>query len=319
MIDLVPILEGLGVERIREGAREITALCPMHKVRTGKVDSHPSWSINKRTGAHICFSCGYKGGLRQLYADLGEEMPEDLDTTIVVESAKSAVGKGIAAAQKRLGQVEESTDPEEPEDLSGNFRTTEDELLLLDPVPQRLLDLRYITREAAERYGLLWDKRMKCWVIPIRDAQGVLQGVQYKQSGVDLTLPREFEKSLHLFGLSVCRGESRVAIVESPLDAVRFSVVGVPAVASLGAAVSVKQCQLLARHFNVVMLAMDRDQAGSDSADAMERTLGRMGVPTVRFRYPRVYNVKGQLVKDPGEFSDDNELLSAYYRSMQPR
>jgi hypothetical protein len=49
---------------------EALALCPMHKERTGREDNSPSWWINLETGAHMCFSCHYKGSLLQLICDI---------------------------------------------------------------------------------------------------------------------------------------------------------------------------------------------------------------------------------------------------------
>jgi DNA primase len=59
MIDVLATLERLGIEG-KESGDEYVARCPMHAARTGREDSHPSWSINLQTGLFLCFSCGYR-------------------------------------------------------------------------------------------------------------------------------------------------------------------------------------------------------------------------------------------------------------------
>ena len=70
MIDLRDTLDAAGVQGLRETKKEIVGRCPGHVARTGKEDHRPSWSVNKATYLHFCFSCGYKGTLTQLLVDL---------------------------------------------------------------------------------------------------------------------------------------------------------------------------------------------------------------------------------------------------------
>jgi DNA primase len=69
--DIEKVLLRLGVDGSQRN-REITGLCPMHLERVGRQDNNPSWSINTETGVHHCFSCGYKGILLGLIADVLE-------------------------------------------------------------------------------------------------------------------------------------------------------------------------------------------------------------------------------------------------------
>ena len=63
------VLISLGIETTQRGD-ELTGLCPMHLERTGRQDNNPSWSMNAETGVHHCFSCGYKGTLLTLVAEI---------------------------------------------------------------------------------------------------------------------------------------------------------------------------------------------------------------------------------------------------------
>jgi hypothetical protein len=70
MVDVEKILLNLDVSLTAQRSDEVQGYCPMHEKRTGKEDHNPSWWINTNTGAHICFSCGYKGNIYTLVADI---------------------------------------------------------------------------------------------------------------------------------------------------------------------------------------------------------------------------------------------------------
>ena len=42
------------------------AHCPGHLERLGRQDQHPTWSVNRISGLHNCYSCGFKGTFLQL-------------------------------------------------------------------------------------------------------------------------------------------------------------------------------------------------------------------------------------------------------------
>jgi len=75
-----------GFKKVREGRKEITALCPFHK------ETESSFYINKSTGLWYCFGCGAKGNLSQLFRKLNiaaapsrflqEEVQDEVITTI---------------------------------------------------------------------------------------------------------------------------------------------------------------------------------------------------------------------------------------------
>jgi len=285
--DVVAVLEELGVENIRAGDKEVTASCPMHPTILGRPDRHASWSINRATGAHNCFSCGWKGGLATLYRDLTGSVPDDVD----MEVRRAAA---VAAVEPLVRTVVEPWDFPE----------------WLGPVPGNLLALRHLSAEAADAYGVRWDPKTCEWVLPLCDEWGEPVGAQYRQVGSVLTKPTGLAKGKYLFGLSVAKSSDRAALVESPLDAVRLASVGVPAVASLGAWVSEDQCRLLARHFSYVVLALDNDETGLQAAARTADRLRYLGCPALRFDYT------GLPGKDPGDVPDDDLLYAAWNRTI---
>lgn len=289
--DIESILESLGVENVRVGHKEISASCPMHEEILGRPDRHASWSINRHTGAHNCFSCGWKGGLATLYRDLTGEVPDDIDMEIRRASLVSAIEGGglLSADDVDLQWVWPSWLPE---------------------VPEKMLAIRNLDGGSARAYDVRWSPDTREWVVPVHDEWGEPVGAQYRQMGSVLTQPPGLSKGKYLFGLWSMRNHDHVALVESPLDAVRLHSVGVPAVSSLGAWVSEDQCKLLARHFNYVVVALDNDAVGREAAARVVSTLRRLGCPTIVFDYT------GLPGKDPGDVDDDDLLYQAWNRTL---
>lgn len=113
-----------------------------------------------------------------------------------------------------------------------------------------------------------------------------------------------------LFGLYEMRQFNRVALVESPLDAVRLYGLGIPAVSSFGAWVSPTQVELLSRNFTSVVMMLDNDKAGKESTIHTAEALRRRGTIAIPFSY------RGLKSKDPGDVEDDNMLLANWEWSL---
>ena len=296
--DIFNLLIEAGVRGLKESGEEINGSCPMHKERLGRVDTHASWSINRTNFLHHCFSCGYSGTLTGLLMDLQGYVPDDLEMVL----ATSTLQRKVA----RLAEPEpESKAPTEWE-LSNT----------LTSVPHRLLSLRQLRPDAADAYGVRWDPQMKSWVLPVRDESGVLLGAQYRQKGVVLNRPTGLEKASTLFGFSEMRRHDEVALVESPLDAVRFYGLGIPAVSSFGAWVSDSQMRMLSRNFSTVVLALDNDRVGQEALSFVAAQLHRCGTGVYRFRYDGLTTDDGADAKDPGDVDSDDDLLRNYQLSV---
>jgi hypothetical protein len=133
--------------------------------------------------------------------------------------------------------------------------------------PEEALQARGLTLEAAQQYRLLWDRHQKNWIIPIRDSNtGKLLGWQEK--GYDRRYFRNYpvgvQKSHSVFGYEQY-GSGDMIVVESPLDVVRLSSLGITGgVAVYGALVSTNQFELI-RGADRIIFAMDNDEAGKSS------------------------------------------------------
>lgn len=303
MIDVLGLLEQAGVDRLREGRKEISGACPLHEKRTGKPDTHPSWSINRTTFVHHCFSCGYSGTLEGLLIDLTGAAPVDLEITLREQSVTRDWKTFVEKRQEGPAAVP--------------VRRLTDFVLrnILRDVPNRFLERRRLRRAAIDDMEVRYDAETRQVVMPIRMPNGELLGAQYRQAGSVLTLPAGLPKSATLFGYTRVSQHDHVAVVESPLDAVRLYGLGIPAVASLGAWPSADQATLLARTFSAVYVALDDDKAGREGTTVLRKMLRSQGCATVPWIYDGLKDEDGERVKDVGDVADDDSLLRAWERT----
>lgn len=304
-VDLLAVLEDAGIDRLREGSKEIYGACPLHEQRTGHPDTHPSWSINKTSFAHFCFSCGYKGTLTGLLTDVTGAAPEDLEITL---KQQSLTRKWREARADPVDAIEGVLP-----------RLTEWSLLnVLRQVPRRFMERRRLRPEALDAYMVRYAPETKQVVMPIYTPGGdVLLGAQYRSAGVVLTLPSGLPKASTLFGYAAMAHHDHCALVESPLDAVRLYGLGVPAVASLGAWVSAEQVRLLSLAFPVVYCALDDDKVGREAAGKVTQALRKRGCAVVPWIYQGLRDEDGKRVKDVGDVADDESLLSSWHRTKR--
>lgn len=300
--DLSAYLLSIGLQNARVDGDEIHALCPAHEERTGHVDAHPSFGFNMAKQVGNCFSCGWHPTLPELVRQLtGTAPPAD-----IMEQAQSSA---TVAAIKRL--------TEEKREALIDFTLHEWTLThRFKDVKSSMLERRRLTAEAAAAYGIRFDPYSRTWVMPIRTARGVLVGWQRKGGGLKaFNEPKNLEKSQHLFGLYSMRAHDRLAVVESPLDAVRLYQVGIPAVSTMGAEVSDAQCRLLARHTSTVVLAMDNDPAGWHGAKIIRDRLRNTSTAILQWDYDAVW--KANEWKDPGDCPEDRILKRTWERTIR--
>ena len=299
-MDLESILSSVGIPPIKITSKEMWALCPNPKHN----DHRPSWSINRFTYRHNCFSCGFKGGLTELLEERLGAVPEDLEKTLNTEGFLRKMQEARAKPEETLAPVL----PTLTEWALANVMTD---------VPDRLLNFRQLQRTAVDQYEVRWERDTKRWVLPLRATTGDLLGAQYRQKGSVLTLPEGMAKSQTFFGFPQCCDKSYCALVESPLDAVRLAGLGIPALSSLGAWVSRDQITLLARNFNRVYLALDNDKTGRESTAAITPLLRRAGTVPCSWDYSGMLDEEGAPAKDPGDVVDDGMLLASWTKTQR--
>ena len=292
------VLASLSIEIIRSRGDEILSHCPMHKARTGNDDHNPSWWINEQTGAHMCFSCGFKGNIFQLVGEVKEfYLGESIDYEQVKQWLANVSEVSVEELAERLKHVPNYVSIEQSIPMS------EARLALFTDPPQWALDKRHLTVEAARRYEILWGPD-NTWILPVRDPDDfALMGWQEKQEGVRSfkNRPVGIKKSKTLFGAHE-QNPDMVIVVESPLDAARIASAGfIGAVATFGAIVSDAQVKLL-RYSDVVIAAFDNpriDDAGRKASEEMLSSARKYGM-TLKY-----FNYNDSDAKDVGDMTDE--------------
>jgi len=254
--ELIRILDTLNIETTNTRGSEVNGYCPGHLGRTGHIDRNPSWWINADTGAHICFSCGFKGGLNFLIAYLNGTPIEQSDDWVT-----STLGKRLEAALKP-----------KPKPKEEYFSLTEANLAAFVDVPLELRKSRGLTASATTFYEILYDNQKESWILPIRDPHtNKLWGWQEKGvfNRYFKNFPAGIHKSKALFGYKNVQQFDQMVVVESPLDAARLMSVGVHGgVSTYGSIISIDQLNLI-RGAGKIIFALDNDDAGKASSEEM--------------------------------------------------
>jgi DNA primase len=289
MIDVEKILLFLEIPLHAQRGSEVNGLCPMHKARTGKEDHRPSWWINSETGAHICFSCGYKGNIYTLISDI-----KGIDYHDAREYIDDTAELPIDSLMKRIKELPQYVVAEETIPMS------EARLAVYGEPPDIELKKRFLTREAVNTYGVLWDKLNEAWILPIRDPDTFsLLGWQEKgaRGRFFKNQPAGVKKSKTVFGVQHLN-EEYLIVVESPLDVVRLASVGVSGAVSIyGAMMSDEQAKIIRRAKRVVA-AFDNDPAGKKACEQIRDYARKYGFDLLFFNY------NGIDVKDVGDMTE---------------
>jgi DNA primase len=192
--DVVETLEALGVNRISQRGDEVTFSCPQDFHARG--DRNPSASINKKTLAYHCFSCGSSGNLFTLVADV-----ENVSVAIAIRwiREKFASGKIVdnskSITQQLKSILKDKEEVTQPEFISDNvlkiFEVNWDKAYncykkgeltdkLSRPFNSYGLDL-----ETVKFFELGYDKKSNRITIPIRNKYGKLVSVKGRTSNSD--------------------------------------------------------------------------------------------------------------------------------------
>lgn len=279
--ELENVLKRLDIEPIQVRGDEILALCPGHKEITGKEDRKPSWWINAVTGAHICFSCGYKGGLWGLIA-----MRQNLkDANGLLDFADAKDWLYLSFDGVTMGSLDD--DDEEEEVFKEVTQITEARLALFTYPPEEAMKARGLSFPAVQKHQLLWDNQHSNWITVIRDPRtNKLMGWQEKGFGHRYfnNYPAGVEKSTTLFGFKQYNG-GRMIVVESPLDVVRLESVGIKGgVSTYGSMISKAQLNLI-READDIVFALDNDESGLGASRKMLELSYTLGFEAWFFNY----------------------------------
>lgn len=300
IIDVPLVLDALGIEYSEHGS-ELNALCPGHIKMTGRRDNSPSWWINQDSGQHICFSCGYKGNLVMLVAEVmgfykqswgGPVLDLDTARTWLANIQEVPMEKLLEMIQNLPSHIQPAPKP---------LEMSEARLAVFVQPPESALSKRNITAESASTYGVLWDDKKNNWVLPLREPHlNRLLGWQEKGT-IERTFfnrPTGLPKSKTLFGIEN-QNDTLAIVVESPLDCLRVYSAGITgAVAICGSSPSEEQVKLL-RYSQKIVAAFDNDKAGHKASKELLEWSRKYGLNLFFFNY------NGSSKKDPGDMTDE--------------
>lgn len=252
--DLEGLLEEIGVRIGRETDDEIFGYCPGHKENLGREDRSPrTWSVNRATGNHHCFACGYGGTLPELVMEHGK--------------------LGYWGALKLLRDFE--VDLADPDDLPTTYHDrggkkakvskplADDALAQFELPPDKELRRRKISAKAAAYYDIGWDPDIKCWITPIKLLGGQVLGWQAKNKRMFDNYPEGVTKQVTCFGIDRFEAGETAVLVESPLDVAHAYTEGFDGfLSSYGVGVSDEQMRLILSLTDRLVLALDHDDDG---------------------------------------------------------
>jgi DNA primase len=291
------VLNGAGLDIEAEFGNDFIIYCPYHNnTRT------PAGEVAKDSGLFFCFGCQ--------------------TTKNIVELIMFTSGRSYFETVRYIKSKEQQSDIQEivgkalyaPPDF-----VQYDELLIkrlnkqaLDaPRAMNYFNGRRINKDSVIKFDLGYSEKQGSVTIPVHSPDGMCIGfVARTIEGKDFKNTPGLPKSKVLFNLHRVKSSSIVYVVESSFDAIRLDQVGFPAVATLGANVSVSQIRLLEKYFNNVVLIADNDEAGSIMKDKLVEKLGHLvSVISLDKKYKDIGDMENDDIKKL-EFQFDNSIMS---------
>ena len=101
-VDVVEVLERLGVSGISVNGREVDAYCPDHHLFTGHEPSHVKWSCNIDSGLTYCFTEGRGSSLLWVVTRMLECTPDEAVKFMTGSDASTLRGAAILGKIKRI-------------------------------------------------------------------------------------------------------------------------------------------------------------------------------------------------------------------------
>jgi len=291
------VLIGSGVNIETEFGNDFIIFCPYHNnSRT------PAGEVAKDSGLFFCFGCQTTKNLEEFIMHMSNrtyfETVRYIKSKEQEHNIEMLVNKKLIAAPEFV-QYDESI-----------LCRLHDQLLLSDTA-KSYLHGRKITMDSMKKFSLGYSEKQGMVTIPVQSPDGMNIGfVGRSIEGKEFKNTPGLPKGKVLFNLHRVKTSSIVYVVESSFDAIRLDQVGFPAVATLGANVSISQIRLLEKYFNNVVLVADNDEAGSIMKDKLIEKLGSLvSVITLEKQYKDIGDMDDQSIKNL-EFQFDKSILS---------
>lgn len=297
-VDVEEVLKACRITRFIDKGDEIYATCPNH------AEKNPSWSINKNTGVHHCFACGYSGDVVSLLTDFCPEVDDEIKAlrwlhehfpVMVMERKPLDIEQYLQRGREKDVVLDESI--LDAYDFRHPYLY---ERGLQEPV-LRAFRIGWTAEDVFTDSSGKEIRVRRAITIPWRDRQGRLRMIQYRQLEGTKYINRGEQRRKLLFGIDkvVKRRVQRVALCEGFGDALSLWQAGKPAVAIGSAYIThdqVRELQLSGvRH---VDLCLDNDDTGKKGLEHAVEMLGKC------FRLSAMVYPRDE-VKDPGSLTMD--------------
>lgn len=311
--DVQRIVEELGIQITGGNDREIYAKCPLH------ADSSPSFSINRKTGAWICYiGCGSdkERGIVQLVA-----RTQGVDEMKALMMLMGGYIKPITS-EEIIGRI-----PQKQVENRVSFNTS-----MFDSFsksyPRWFFDRGFGTDDI-ERFSLLGDPRNASLIIPAYDHNNICLGYitrvspsQVGRLGYKYVLSDGLEKSKFLFGYNLVKRKSlqytepnQVWLCEGALDCIWLHKFGHPAVSLLGINITTNHVELLKRNgVEEVVLILDNDER--TEADKPWVKKGKEATADIVQKIHKDFRIK-KFVYPEGAGKDPQELTTEQLTNFQ--
>jgi DNA primase len=291
------VLIGSGVNIETEFGNDFIIFCPYHNnSRT------PAGEVAKDSGLFFCFGCQTTKNLEEFVMHMSNRTY--FETVRYIKSKEQEHNIEMLVNKKLIAL------PEFVQYDESILDRLHDQLLLSDTA-KSYLHGRKITIDSMKKFSLGYSEKQGMVTIPVESPDGMKIGfVGRSIEGKEFKNTPGLPKGKVLFNLHRVKSSSIVYVVESSFDAIRLDQVGFPAVATLGANVSISQIRLLEKYFNNVVLVADNDEAGSIMKDKLIEKLGSLvSVITLEKQYKDIGDMDDQSIKNL-EFQFDKSILS---------
>lgn len=225
---------------------EWLVLCPVHH------DSNASCCINVRKGKYICYSCGARGSLDSLAAQMSVPMSVSFNAGDIRRQLNGVKRQNVPAMRSI------------PETWLDQFHWQH---------THPYWEERGVEPRTARRWKLGFDRGRNAVTIPMRALNGDLMGVIHRFIGEDAKgdryrYPKGFKISIHLFGAHLCAGKEldNIVVTEGSIDAILMAQEGYHAVALLGKILHPHQLTIMGKlDSGAITLMLDNDDDGREA------------------------------------------------------
>lgn len=291
------VLNGAGVDVEAEFGNELIVFCPYHNN-----NRTPAGEVSKEHGRFFCFGCQTTKSLEEFIMFMTGR--SYFETLRYIKSKGSDINLE-SVINKTLYSPPDFVQYDEVLIKRLNNQALE------SPRAIRYFEGRKITKESILKFGLGFSEKQDSVTVPMNSPDGMCLGfVARTIEGKEFKNTPGLPKSKILFNLHRVKTSNVVYIVESSFDAIRLDQVGFPAVATLGANVSVSQIKLLEKYFNNVVLVADNDEAGIIMTEKLIEKLGHVvTVINLDKKYKDIGDMDDDAIKKL-EYQFDNSIIA---------